>query len=317
MGVLDSLERGLRALWVVSPGGHLEEAIRLDRLLQTSADSIWITARTAQAESLLKERQAIFTDYVQPRDMRGSLRVARTVIGRLDLSNYDVCISTGAAMAAAPMLFASHRGLLTVFVESLARTDGPSVTGRIVKLDRRIQLLTQHREWADRRWRYEGSLLDSFVASELAPMQDDGLSILVTLGTIRPYRFDRLIDQVLISTKPADRVFWQVGASARDDLPGDVYEELPAHELADIAGAVDVIVSHAGVGSTLLALGAGKSPLIAPRSRKYREHVDDHQEQIARDVSRRGLADMLALDRDARGGRQALLRAARRRVMSV
>ncbi len=43
----------------------------------------------------------------------------------------------------------------------------------------------------------------------------------------------------------------------------------------------DILVSHAGVGTTLLAFSLGKVPILFPRQAKYHEHVDDHQREFA------------------------------------
>jgi len=47
-------------------------------------------------------------------------------------------------------------------------------------------------------------------------------------------------------------------------------------------GLARVVITHAGVGSIMLALAAGKKPIVAPRLYRYGEHVDDHQTEIAR-----------------------------------
>ncbi len=59
----------------------------------------------------------------------------------------------------------------------------------------------------------------------------------------------------------------------------------------------DVVVAHAGVGTALAALEVGKCPVLVPRRLAHGEHVDDHQTQIAGELSRRGLA--LTVDADA------------------
>jgi UDP-N-acetylglucosamine transferase subunit ALG13 len=58
----------------------------------------------------------------------------------------------------------------------------------------------------------------------------------------------------------------------------------------------DVVVSHAGVGTALAAFGVGKCPLLVPRRASFREHVDDHQKQIATELVNRGLS--MAVDAD-------------------
>ena len=74
----------------------------------------------------------------------------------------------------------------------------------------------------------------------------------------------------------------------------------------------DVVVAHAGVGSAIMAMQAGKCPILVPRERAHREHVDDHQHEIASTLARAGLAltcDPPGLDGDV------LAEAARRRVV--
>src|SRR6185436_7016092 len=44
---------------------------------------------------------------------------------------------------------------------------------------------------------------------------------------------------------------------------------------------------HAGVGSFVVASRIGHRPVIVPRLRRYGEHVDDHQAQLARALERR------------------------------
>jgi hypothetical protein len=39
----------------------------------------------------------------------------------------------------------------------------------------------------------------------------------------------------------------------------------------------DFFISHAGAGSILDSLGCNKIPIVLPRRRFYKEHIDDHQ----------------------------------------
>jgi UDP-N-acetylglucosamine transferase subunit ALG13 len=45
-----------------------------------------------------------------------------------------------------------------------------------------------------------------------------------------------------------------------------------------------LIVSHAGVGTILTARKFKKPLLIVPRQKKYGEHIDDHQMEIAKEL---------------------------------
>ena len=51
-----------------------------------------------------------------------------------------------------------------------------------------------------------------------------------------------------------------------------------------------MVISHAGVGAAVTAIEAGKCPVLVPRLSRHGEHIDDHQTQIADELTRRGLA---------------------------
>jgi UDP-N-acetylglucosamine transferase subunit ALG13 len=53
--------------------------------------------------------------------------------------------------------------------------------------------------------------------------------------------------------------------------------------------AASAVVCHAGVGSIMTAIAHGHTPVVIPRLRRYDEHVDDHQLQIAEEFEREGL----------------------------
>ena len=65
---------------------------------------------------------------------------------------------------------------------------------------------------------------------------------------------------------------------------------IPGADLEAAIGAADVVVGHAGVGSSLTSLIAGKFPVLVPRRASAGEIVDDHQELFARELERRDIA---------------------------
>jgi UDP-N-acetylglucosamine transferase subunit ALG13 len=52
---------------------------------------------------------------------------------------------------------------------------------------------------------------------------------------------------------------------------------LPFGEVVEYMRAADVVVTHAGVGSIVVALQHGHVPVVVPRRRRFGETVDDHQ----------------------------------------
>jgi UDP-N-acetylglucosamine transferase subunit ALG13 len=65
---------------------------------------------------------------------------------------------------------------------------------------------------------------------------------------------------------------------------------MPSHELFQALVEADVVVGHAGTGTVITALSAGKLPVLSPRLVALAEHVDGHQEDLARSLAQRGLA---------------------------
>ncbi|MDF2442523.1 MAG: hypothetical protein JWR01_726, partial [Subtercola sp.] len=238
--IFESLPRRSKILWVTSAGGHLSEVLKIDDAISSNEDSLWVTFDTPQAKSLLADRRVSFVDYVAPRDVAGSIVAWRRVREILKTEKFDACISTGAAVAAFALPYVALRGTPAFFVESLARTSGPSATGRIMRAAPRVRTLSQYESWATRSWPFQGSIVDGWEPHETSTRQDGGRKILVTLGTIRPYRFDRAVDAVLRSLRAGDDVVWQLGATTRDDLPGDVRSEVGFHELTQLATEADV-----------------------------------------------------------------------------
>lgn len=289
-----------KVLWIVSSGGHLAQAHRIEGLIGRNPDSLWITFDSPQSRSLLESRRVEFVDYVAPRDLRGALRVASRARKLARAEGFDLVASTGAAIAGVALPRLALTGARTMYVESISRSTGPSVTGRIMAVAPRVSTFTQYPSWANRRWRYEGSVLDDFEA-RAHPVTSGPRRIFVTLGTIRPYRFDRAVDALLAVIRPDDTVTWQVGVTDRDDLPGETVGEIPAEEMLRHIDNADVVVTHSGVGSILNCLERGKVPVLMVRTAAHNEHVDDHQQNIADIMTARGLAyelDLSAPDRD-------------------
>lgn len=285
-----------KVLWVASAGGHLAEAHRIEGAIGRNTESMWVTFDVPQSQSLLAGRRKCFADYVAPRDVIGSIRASGQIARLAADEKFDLCISTGAALAGVALPRVAFSGVPTYYVESIARSTGPSLTGKLMNLAPRVRTLTQYRRWANASWPYAGSILDHVSKTPRQGTAAGGRKIFVTLGTIRPYRFDRAVDAVLAVLRADDEVTWQLGTTQRADLPGTVYTELPGSEMQRLMEEADVVVVHSGVGSILMALGLGKIPVLAVRERAHREHIDDHQWGIADVMTERGLAYVLGLD---------------------
>jgi UDP-N-acetylglucosamine transferase subunit ALG13 len=287
-----------RILFVASTGGHLAQLVRIADQLDVHPDSAWVTFDSEQSRSLLRGRNTVFVPYVAPRAYGAVLHAFCRTYVALHSVPFDMCVSTGAAVALGVLPWARARAIPCVYVESVSRTEGPSLTGKIVDRLRLAATFSQHGCWAgERTWRLHSSVLGSYVTQPRATGSAGPPAVFVSLGTIAPYRFDRLVDTLLRSGTVDESTVWQLGTTQRSDLPGTVHRLVTATEFDRYCRAADVVVTHAGVGTILRLFEMGLHPIVVPRRREWREHVDDHQLQIADLLYRTGAATVCDADR--------------------
>ena len=112
--------------------------------------------------------------------------------------------------------------------------------------------------------------------------------IFLTLGT-HEQPFERALDLVL-PLAGAEEVVVQHGETPPRPAVKNVrwlrytdYEAVTA-----LMTRASVVIAHAGVGSIITALHAGRTPVVLARLPEHGEHVDDHQRQIAGSFAERG-----------------------------
>jgi UDP-N-acetylglucosamine transferase subunit ALG13 len=300
-------------LLACSGGGHLKQLHELvPRLGIEGQPRLWVTFDGGLSRSLLADEDVVFARHAVPRDAPNILRNALQGAGLLRRRRFTMAISTGASPAVSYLVQTALRGVPSHYIETAARADGPSLTGRIMARTPGVTTYCQYPSWAAGRWHYGGSVFDAYSAGDAVPRTVLG-SAVVSLGTAESYGFRRLVER-LMPLLDGWRVTWQTGATDVHDLPIRGHERLPHHELAAAVAEADVVISHAGTGAAITALEHGRMPLLIPRRAAHREHVDDHQIQIAGELARRGLAiarEVEDLDHDA------LLEAASGRVVRV
>jgi len=285
-------------LLVTSVGGHLTQLRRLlPRLDGIDRDRLWITFDTPQSRSMLADEDVIYLDYAGPRDaktlLRHTLVAKRLFRGR---HPFSTVVSAGSGIALSFLPLARLRGAWCRYIESATRSTGPSLTGRVLSRVPGIEMYTQYPHWARPPWHYAGSVFDTFVAGPRTEHDGTIRRAVVTLGTMEDYAFPRLIDRAH-RLLPCDvEVLWQVGCTDVGALPIDAQCQLPARELQRAIQAADVVIAHAGCGSSLAALEAGKKPVLVPRRQCHGENVDDHQLRLAEELDKRGLAIVCSVE---------------------
>lgn len=280
------------ALLTSSAGGHLSELLRLSRRMPDVDRFVWAVPDTDQSRSLLGPSRDDWVIEPIPalgsRALLGAVRLAPLAGRLIRREEPSVVLSTGAAPAVPFLVQAVRRKVPAYYVESLARLDGPSLSGRLLSRIPGVRLRTQHDSLDWPGWRSVGLGLGHYRRE--AAEAEDPLRIVVTVGTTQ-FDFRRLLARVQTVLPAGSEVTWQTGHSDIEGLGlAGARSMVPAAELHDAMAAADVVVAHAGVGSAFDALDAGRLPILVPRRSAHEEHVDDHQAEVARWLTDRDLA---------------------------
>ena len=118
-------------LLVCSTGGHLLQLVALRESWERYS-RVWVTFDKSDARSLLEAERVTYAHGPTNRNARNMLRnlaVAWRVVGEV---RPKVVLTTGAGVAVPFAWVARLRGANVVYVESLARIEGPSLTYRLI-----------------------------------------------------------------------------------------------------------------------------------------------------------------------------------------
>ncbi len=114
------------------------------------------------------------------------------------------------------------------------------------------------------------------------------MSTFVTVGNAtQPFR--RMLDAVAaIARELPQPVFVQSGSTPfqAEGCAGAPF--LAMDEFASRVAESTLLITHAGAGSVITAVRAGKVPVVVPRRMRFGEHVDDHQVEFARELAATG-----------------------------
>lgn len=112
--------------------------------------------------------------------------------------------------------------------------------------------------------------------------------IFVTVGGMRA--FERLIREMdRIAGKVDEKVVMQIGSTNYEAKNCDYFRFMSVNEIEELYAGARVVVCHAGIGSILTAVKYNKPLILVPRMKRYGEHIDDHQLEIAREMESLGV----------------------------
>ena len=118
---------------------------------------------------------------------------------------------------------------------------------------------------------------------EKSPILGWGILIFVTVGTHKD-PFDRLIekmDELVGNGSVKEKTVMQIGNGTYEPKNCEYYRFVDSAKFEELYKTADTIICHAGAGSIINALKNNKHLIIVPRMKKFNEHTDDHQLDLA------------------------------------
>ena len=109
--------------------------------------------------------------------------------------------------------------------------------------------------------------------------------IFATLGT-HHQPFPRMLEA--LSALPPEDLVVQHGHSPAPARAREAVPFLNFGAMLERVRAADVVITHAGVGSILLARREGHTPVVVPRLHRLGEHVDNHQVELTEALAEQG-----------------------------
>ena len=281
----------MTTLLVASAGGHLRELVVFrPRIIGLEEDVIWVTWDSAQSRALLRdEPRVVMVRETPPRDVVAILSNSREALRLVRQHKINALVTTGSQLVMPFIALARARGASCHFIESAARSTAPSLTGRLV---RRMPGVRYNVQYPNRDAPYVGSVFDGYRPDPVDQPVSTIKRAVVVLGTMPNHEFPRLLARLAPLLGPEVETLWQVGVTRADRYGIEARRFVPADELQAAMRDADVVVAHAGVGTALDALDAGKHPVLVPRRLAHGEHIDDHQIQIAELLAARGLVSV-------------------------
>ena len=106
--------------------------------------------------------------------------------------------------------------------------------------------------------------------------------IFVTVGN--DFRsFDRLLRKIdEIALRIPKEIVVQKGYSRYRPRNAEYFDFVPMNAAIEYLKSSKLVISHAGIGTIILCKRYGMPILILPRRKRYGEHMNDHQMEIAK-----------------------------------
>lgn len=114
------------------------------------------------------------------------------------------------------------------------------------------------------------------------------MKVFVSVGT-HPQPFDRLLREVdRLAGRKGWEFFAQAGNSGYRPKNFPFRKFLDEREFQERISEASLVISHGGAGTIINCLRQGKRVLVVPRLRRFGEHTNDHQVDLAEALAAEG-----------------------------
>lgn len=110
--------------------------------------------------------------------------------------------------------------------------------------------------------------------------------IFVTVGT-DTHDFSRLV-KAMDDVAKRKKVVMQIGNSRYEPKHAEWFRFESNERIEHLYRTASLIVTHGGAGSIIRSLKSGIVPFVVPRRKRWGEHINDHQQDLARAMHKRG-----------------------------
>ena len=119
--------------------------------------------------------------------------------------------------------------------------------------------------------------------------------IFVTVGT-QKFQFNRLfkeIDRLISSKDIEEEVVAQIGYTTYKTTNIKSFELLSEEILEEYIERASLVITHSGTSSIMKCLKRDKKVLVVPRMAQFKEHVDDHQLELAKVYEEKNIVEVV------------------------
>lgn len=108
--------------------------------------------------------------------------------------------------------------------------------------------------------------------------------IFVVLGTqkFQLARLLKLLDNYVGKGRLTDRIVAQIGFTPYEPKNYEFCRFFDKEKFDDMMNKADLVICHGGVGTIISANRMGKKVIVYPRLAEFKEHIDDHQLDVAK-----------------------------------